>query len=560
MKDISATEITSVPESTKYEYYSSLLSEWSQSVSSRGIMGMFNVPFNLQPNNPDNEIENKILHRSNPYKTSSEKKIWIVSWLKYIPKDTRGYASIKLLSDLQTSIQKQSQKLEKLFPSRIKRFKLPHLYEVTGLSDNILRMSRSHRYTIEKSLDYLDIIETSLKNKYNSKDIELSLTLIDSYRAGPQNKEFYKNILDGIQLNLGKISGLIRLNYRELSLILKKGTNTESEGFVHDIIQWIIHHNNEYSLSLEEVEDYKEILSGWLFNDAKECLDIINSYIQKNPNIDKYNKQNTRIPNEKLNYFKDLIESPELLSSTEISKQEFEGLVSKMFFFGFICADGYVTNSRIGMELTWNDRNILYKLADGLGLPASSVKSRERPFTYKGETKWYKSAFLRWQAKGMVQDIKDLGKTGLKHDFRLPAVIRELITLSKEMELKNLKGSSLPMLLAKAWLFGFFNGDGSLGSPENKNWIAPMIVAASKSLLEEIAIEFGLDFSPRVVHNPGDLLLVFDRQFISKGLYALNLGADFYRLMVNELSIFTREYDLPRKRMNIGNDNLLKDR
>ena len=76
--------------------------------------------------------------RRNTYKISPKKKIWIVSWLKFIPKGSRGYASIKLFSDLQITIQKQSQKLARLFPDRVKRFKLPHLKEITGISDQIL--------------------------------------------------------------------------------------------------------------------------------------------------------------------------------------------------------------------------------------------------------------------------------------------------------------------------------------------------------------------------------------------------------------------------------------
>jgi len=511
-------------------------------------IGMVNIKQN------ENNLDN-----NRPYKISSKKKILISSWLEHITKGTRGYASIKLLSDLQIALQTQSQKLAKLFPDRVSRFKLSHLSLVSGISDNILRGSRSTRYTIEKSLNYINIIEKSLIKKYNKKEIDLSLTLIEKYRTGPQEKEFYKEVIDGICLNLGKISGLVRLNYHELSLVLKAKSETNSKTFVHDIIQWIIHKNNEYSLSLEEVEGYKEILKGWMLDDAKRSLDIINSYIKQNPNIDRWNKQYTRIPRDKIDYFGSLSTLPERFISGKVSKQEFKGFIAKMFFFGFLYADGWISGDRIGMELTWNDRAILYSFAKEVGLPESRVTDRERPMTYKGETKWYRMAGLRFGCKGMAKDLNKLGKFGSKSLMgQLPQVVKDLIKTSEEMELRGMKNSELPMLLAKAWLYGLYNGDGSLGLKEEDGWISPVIIAGNIEILEEIYEAFNLKITPRVAKKPGELVLMFDHDIISKGVYVLNLGAEYFRSLVKDLYGFTHTYDLKRKRaIPSGNGNFL---
>ena len=486
---------------------------------------------------------------SSPYKISSKKKIWIKSWLEHIPKDTRGYASIKLLSDLQIAIQKQSQKLAKLFPHRVSRFKLSHLSKVIGISDNILRQSRSSKFTVEKSLKIMELIEKSLINKYNKKDIELSLLLIEKYRTGSQEKEYYKEIMDDICFNLCVISGLVRVNYEELSLVLKANSETNSKKFVHDIIQWIIHKNNEYSLSLEEVEGYKKVLEGWMLDEVKECIELINRYIKQNPNIDRWNKQNTRLPTDKIDYFGSLSILPEKFILGKVSKQEFEGFITKMFFFGYLCADGWITCEKIGMELAWDDRSVLHRLAKEVGLPESRVRDRDRPMTYKGETKWYKFAELKFGCKGMAKDLRSLGKFGSKSLMgQVPQVVKDLIRTSKEMEQRGMKDSELPLLIAKAWLYGFYDGDGNLGLKAEEGWISPLIVAGNIEILEDIYHEFSLNYSPRVVKKPGDLMLVFDHSVISKGLYALNLGADYFRSLVKDLYSFTHNYDLERKR------------
>ncbi|MHA1107197.1 MAG: hypothetical protein ACTSPN_16000, partial [Promethearchaeota archaeon] len=491
-----------------------------------------------------------------PYTISSKKKVLISSWLEHIPKNTRGYASIKLLADLQVAIQTQSQKLAVLFPQRVSRFKLSHLSNVTGISDNILRQSRSSKYSIEKSLNCIEIIETSLLDRYSREDIELSLALIEKYRVGPQKKEFYKDVMDGICLNLGELSGLVRVNYPELSLVLKAKSKTNSKSFVHDIIQWIIYKNNEYSLSLEEVEDYKDILKGWILDDAEEILDIINNYIKQNPDIDQWNKQQTKIPKDKINYFGSLITLPEKFMTGKVSQQEFEEYIQKMFFFGFLCADGWISGNRIGMELTWGDKDVLHSLAKEIGLPKSKVSVRERPMTYKGKTKWYKSATLRFGCKGIVKDLKNLGKFGSKSLMgQVPQVVKDLIRTSKEMELSGMKDSELPLLMAKAWLYGFYNGDGSIGQPQNEKWISPVIIAGNKKILEDISHEFGLDYTPRTVHEPGELVLMFDHNIISKGVYIINLGADFFRSLIKDLYSFTYDYDLERKRA-LPDDNM----
>lgn len=230
-----------------------------------------------------------------------------------------------------------------------------------------------------------------------------------------------------------------------------------------------------------------------------------------------------------------------------------------MFFFGFLYADGWISGDRIGMELTWKDRAILYSLAKEVGLPESRVTDRLRPMTYKGETKWYRMAALRFGCKGMAEDLNKLGNFRSKSQLgRLPQVVKDLIKVSKEMELRGMEGSELPMLLAKAWLYGLYDGDGSLALRKEEGWISPVIVAGNIEILEEIYEAFNLEITPRVAKKPGELVLMFDHDIISKGVYVLNLGAEYLRSLVKDLYGFTHTYDLERKRaIPSGNGNFL---
>ena len=51
---------------------------------------------------------------------------------------------------------------------------------------------------------------------------------------------------------------------------------------------------------------------------------------------------------------------------------------------------------------------------------------------------------------------------------------------------------------------------------------------------------------------------MFDHNIISKGVYVLNLGAEYFRNLVKDLYGFTHTYDLERKRaLPSGNNKSL---
>ena len=339
------------------------------------------------------------------------------------------------------------------------------------------------------------------------------------------------DFIDRFKKELGRVSGEVKVSKEELSFLFGM-----SHSYISINLKRLKDHDNpnfnpSFTFSKEVLNEFVDNL-GVFRSSFRKILDIIKRYISLNPDLKEYSGEQYTITNQ--DFFSDILQNP-----------------TAAYWFGFFCADGYVSNVRnnyeIGTELSIKDEDHLKKFAKSVGFDESRISYRVRFQCYKSEIKVYECNTIKFSCKPMYNTLAELGLFGSKSERKsVPSIIQEAIRLAKkEVENTGAHWSETSYgKVAHAWLLGFFDGDGQYdGHKPRTSKYSAQIYSVSEELLKEIKDLFEIENDVRVKQIPDDEIFVFDKLVISKGFYHLTLGPDVFKRL---LQSYTNSLDRKR--------------
>ncbi len=444
----------------------------------------------------------------------------------------QSYSTIKFIQDLFNELESQPEALAKIFPERVYHFSDVDLSQFWKGNDKFIegkkyyKQNQNPMYEIKEN--DLNILKEKSINTFGAK----SIGLIEITRQYKSDEITMFEFIDKFKNELGRISGEVKVSKTELSFLF---------GMAHNYISTISkrledrdnpNFNPSFAFSKEVLGGLVDNLSVFKFS-FRKVLDIIERFISLNPDLKEYSGQQYTITNP--NFFSDILQSPTVA-----------------YWFGFLCADGYVSNVRnnyeIGVDLSIKDEDHLKKFGELVGFDESRILYRVRIQCYNSEIKVYKTNEVKFSCKSMYNALTELGLSELKSDrISVLPIIKEAIRLAKK-EAENIDvpwSETSYGKVAHAWLLGFFDGDGRYNGRTNPRAgkYSAQIYSVSRDILEEIKNLFGIRNEVRVKVNPGDKMFVFDKLVISKGFYRLTLGPDVFKRL---LQSYTNSLDRKR--------------
>lgn len=444
----------------------------------------------------------------------------------------QSYSTIKFIQDLINELKGQPEALTKIFPERVYHFSDVDLSQFWKGSDKFIDgkkyYKRSQNPIYEIKEDDLNILKEKSINRFDAK----SLGLIEIIRQYTSDEITMFEFIDKFKNELGRVSGEVKVSKTEISLLF---------GMAHNYISTISKRlEDRYNLNYNSSFKFsKEVLSGLADNlgvlkfSFKKALDIIERFISLNPDLKEYSRQQYTITNP--NFFSDILQSP-----------------TAAYWFGFLSADGYVSNVRnnyeIGTEVSIKDEDHLKKFAESVGFDESRIYYRVRIKCYKSEIKVYECCQITFSCKPMYNTLTELSLFEPKSDRKsVPSIIKEAIRLAK-VEMKNTDthwSETSYGKVAHAWLLGFFDGDGHYMGKTNPraSKYSAQIYSVSQDLLNEIKNLFDIRNEVRSKVEPGDEVFVFDKPVISKGFYRLTLGPEVFKRLLHS---YTNSLDRKR--------------
>ncbi len=430
-----------------------------------------------------------------------------------------SYNTIDLIEDLRNEIQQLSEELAQIFLDRLVTER-GNMYSHTLLSrlwgksdgyvkDYIIRnFNKDSDYIIKEKA--LLLLQENLKKRLGAKALGC-IHIIRRYKNYEINT---LQFVDKLEKELGRVSGEIKVNNEELSLILA-GTHT----FIKRVLSTIRsptyqRYNPYYKFSKERLDQFKAFLFDIFGDRAQKCFDMIQRYKNINADLLEYAHQQYKV--KKPRYFHNIEKNPEA-----------------SYWFGFLRADGSRSKHAysIYLELAENDKKTLERFAEAINLPIDRIKYRTRYHWYKGVLKGYKSAYLKFICKPMAKQIDKLGFQGSKADQKyIPNYIVEALKEAKKIAKQtNIDWwLTTPGKVALAFLLGFYDGDGTYRGSRSTR-----IFAISKPFLEHIKELFEIKNKILTAKAPGEEAWAFDRKYISKGFYSLALGPKLFDMMMS---------------------------
>jgi len=263
----------------------------------------------------------------------------------------------------------------------------------------------------------------------------------------------------------------------------------------------------DYKLSLAQLNYIKKVIYQKIDRNPAQIIDLINDYIEQNPNLREYSSQQFNITN------------PHIFD--EINS------VNKAYWLGFLCADGSLSiDSRnkyeITLELSSKDRFELIKFAKFVGFNPLKIRDRYRILKNKeGRISHFKMSSVRFLCKPMGQALLKNGKFGSKsEDFskRVPLIIKNFIRSAKT-ENNNLS-YTLKGRIGLAWLLGYFDGDGTVYKDRKGKKFSGEIISCSKELLKDIKRTYEIEYPVGFKDEKQDT-------------YRLSLGTNLYKTAIN---------------------------
>ncbi len=263
------------------------------------------------------------------------------------------------------------------------------------------------------------------------------------------------------------------------------------------------------------------VFSDELLEVQKKIIGIINKYQEildpkPSPHYQMYNHH----PNFKRDYFS-------IINTKE-----------KAYWLGFLFADGYIAlerkNSgdyyRMGFELSTSDQNILIKFCNELGLNPSYIRDRLSGSDFSSDN--YPMSSIRWGDQRMAQNLIRLGMS-YTYDFK---------------KKQRIKIPFLPVLktrsLMLSFIFGFFDGDGTLGYNVNTKRIYPSLACSKAEFLIQIKRFFDLPYQIIIKESERYNLR---KKIMQKSInYELKLSAKLFEEM-----LINYKESMERKRVNL---------
>lgn len=274
------------------------------------------------------------------------------------------------------------------------------------------------------------------------------------------------------------------------------------------------------------MNEFRDFLFEIFGSRAQKCFDLLQRYKDINTDLKDYSLQQYTIT--KPSYFQNIENKPHA-----------------SYWFGFLRADGSRSKRyfSISLELAKNDKDRLKQFAEEVGFPLDRITFRTKYRWYKGELKGYDSACLKFICKPMAQDIDNLGFQSSKAEQKfVPDYVVQALKKAKKIE----KQTDIDWWLtihgkvALAFLLGFYDGDGTY-----KGVRQARIFVSSKDFLEHIKKLFKIKNKIITAVAPGEDAWVFDRKFVSKGIYSLALGPKLFDRMMNSYKKSMRRKRLP---------------
>ena len=352
--------------------------------------------------------------------------------------ENRIYNTKDFTDELMEELSKYPKSMSELNPERnLRRQKGFTMNELSILWDHTsdfvskkLRRKKNNPQYILPNEDLLDLI-LKLKAKYGIR-ANYCLDLIDAHREGSLSLEPF---ILAIRNELGNISDEIPVTLDELALLFGF-----SKGYIVRIRA-----NSEFLIDKERLDILKNNCRVLLGKNAENISKIISKYKDRNPNLPDYAGQQYTIENP--NLFGDIFNNPRTL-----------------YWFGFICADGYLTRDRhyrIVIKLQRSDRKIIERFARFVGFDIERISDGVDLFrNERKELKTFENSIIRFCCKTMWRDLESLGIFQFKIDGELPNIIKLLNTEAKKKnpngKLKETKEGRLGLM----FLLGFYDGDG----------------------------------------------------------------------------------------------------
>jgi len=429
------------------------------------------------------------------------------------------YNTKDLIEDLRNEIQQLSEELAQMFPDRLvtergNTYSHAHLSRLLGKNNRYIstfiipKVSSDSDFMVRE--EALLKLEKKLKERLGAKALGC-VFIIRRYQSNEINT---LQFVDMLEKELGRISGEIKVNNEELSLILAGTPN-----FIKSILDKMKYptnryYNSNYKFSKERLSEFKDFLFEIFRSRAKKCFDYLRRYERLNPDLKEYSNQRYTIGNPF--YFRNIENIPEI-----------------SYWFGFLRADGSRSGTGywISLELAVKDTDRLEEFAKAVKFPLDRIKFRTRYQWYKGKLKGHEFARLQFGCKEMAKDMDDLGFQGSKADqkFVPDYVVQALKEAKKLAKQANLDWWLItPGQVALAFLLGFYDGDGTYEGGRSAR-----IYASSKPFLEHIKGLFGIKNKVLTTVAPREDAWVFDQKYISKGVFSLSLGPKLFDMMMN---------------------------
>jgi len=415
------------------------------------------------------------------------------------------YSTLDLIEDLKREIQKYPEILSRIFPNRYNyNYKQLSLFWRGGKNMNYVS-NLMVKHKIEKNFTLkdkdLNLLEERLRRRFGNR-ASTCFYIIKQYKDSKLSLNLF---IELIELELGRISGDIKVTYGELAIILGK-----HEDYIYHIRKYILsqtnrRYNPDYKFDLETLQEFKTALRIFLKERVEVSIFFIEKYINLNPDLKEYLFERVSIKNP--HYFESI------------------DTIEKAYWFGFLCADVAITEKEfsymIRLELKTSDRERLVEFARVIGFDVERIKNRIRCYYDRnGELKKKKSSYVQFKSRGMIKDL-------LKNELSSSASNRGLPSF-----VWNLNNSNL----ALAFLLGFYDGDGSWFGGRSAE-----IYSSNKEILIQIKQAFEIEYPVRKTKKK--VVNDLTGEIIHRAAYRITLGAELFEKMI-------RNYDgsMERKR------------
>jgi len=458
------------------------------------------------------------------WKSSPEYLRYIASQIPFIKKEPKSYSTIKFINDLLNELQQQPETIAKYFPERMQKYSDRRLSLFLDSFKQFIaqirgRINRGEYPNYRFKSGQLSEFREIFINKLGIRALGL-IKLISMYeRIDMTTLEF----IDQLKKELGRVSGDIKVSYKELDALFEK-----SEGFISGIIKSLegssTKYKPDYKFNLEDLSTFEGKIALESYS-LRNLLLLLKEYEKMNPDLLVYPHEQTTISN--VNAFKNIFD------------------VEASYWQGFLWADGHVSlrgDYMIQFSQTLDDRQSVEKFADFVGFDGSRIYyGPSFRKDAKGRLIRYDKAEVTFRSRIMNKRLQELGffetKEGRKE---VPNFVKLAIKLAKEeANEKSIHWSQTKNgKIAHAWLLGFFDGDGS-----HHSGYTAIVFASNEKMLLEIKELFESPNDVNTIRSPGEECIIFGEPTVVKGYYSLTLGSDVFKRI-----LASYEFSMRRKR------------